>query len=155
MGKGISIEPIRDRAWLAAYIEKRWGKPGVVSHGRLWVGDELVGLRASEDGETAGAVSWQGEEIVTLDSERPGRGVGTKLLDAALREMRGAGIRQARLITTNDNIDALRFHQRRGWRLAALYPNAVAESRKVKPSIPEIGAYGIPIRDEIELESVI
>lgn len=34
----------------------------------------------------------------------------------------------------------------------AVYPNAVSLSRKLKPEIPLIGNYGIPIRDEIELE---
>jgi ribosomal protein S18 acetylase RimI-like enzyme len=56
------------------------------------------------------------------------------------------------LLTTNDNLHALRFYQRRGFRLAALYPGALAEARKLKPSIPETGYHGIPIRDEIELE---
>jgi hypothetical protein len=36
--------------------------------------------------------------------------------------------------------------------LAALHREALAESRRLKPSIPEIGAYGIPLRDELELE---
>ncbi len=57
------------------------------------------------------------------------------------------------LITTNDNVDALRFYQRRGFELAALHRRAVDESRsRLKPEIPVAGAYGIPIRDEIELE---
>jgi len=30
-------------------------------------------------------------------------------------------------------------------------PNAVAQSRRLKPSIPLTGCYHIPIRDEIEL----
>jgi hypothetical protein len=43
--------------------------------------------------------------------------------------------------------------QRRGSRLSDLYPGAVDESRRrLKPEIPEIGEYGIPIRDEIVLE---
>jgi hypothetical protein len=40
-------------------------------------------------------------------------------------------------------------------RLAALHRNAVAESRRLKPEIPETGADGIPIRDELELELVL
>ena len=60
------------------------------------------------------------------------------------------------LITTNDNLDALRFYQRRGLRLAALRPGAVDESRAaLKPSIAEVGEYGIPIRDEIVLEKAL
>jgi hypothetical protein len=50
-----------------------------------------------------------------------------------------------------DNLDALRFYQRRGFRMAALRSCAVERARKLKPSIPEFGAYGLPMRDEIDL----
>ncbi|MGW8250920.1 MAG: GNAT family N-acetyltransferase, partial [Anaerolineales bacterium] len=59
------------------------------------------------------------------------------------------------LITTNDNLPALRFYQKRGFHLVALYPNALAESRRLKPEIPFKGLDGIPLRDEIELEMLI
>ena len=36
----------------------------------------------------------------------------------------------------------------------AVHPNALARSRELKPSIPEIGLDGIPLRDELELELV-
>jgi len=51
---------------------------------------------------------------------------------------------------------ALRFYQRRGFRLAALHQGAVDDSRaRLKPEIPEVGAHGIPLRDELELEQEI
>jgi hypothetical protein len=57
------------------------------------------------------------------------------------------------VVTTNDNLGALRFYQRRGFVLAALRPGAITEARRtLKPEISEIGADGIPIRDELELE---
>lgn len=57
------------------------------------------------------------------------------------------------LVTTNDNLDALRFYQRRGFSLCALRPGAVDDARHtLKPSISRTGAYGIPLRDELELE---
>jgi hypothetical protein len=59
------------------------------------------------------------------------------------------------VITTNDNLDALRFYQRRGFRLAALHRGAVDDSRaRLKPQIPPIGDHGIKLRDELELEKV-
>jgi len=79
--------------------------------------------------------------------------VGTALLEAVERLARAAGCEHLWLVTTNDNIDAIRFYQRRGFRIAAVNADAVTESRrKLKPGIPEIGAYNIPIRDEIEFE---
>ena len=66
--------------------------------------------------------------------------------------MRAAGVRRAWLVTTNDNLDALGFYQRRGWHLSALSSGAVDEARReIKPSIGEIAANGIAIRDELEL----
>ncbi|HEX7715028.1 MAG TPA: GNAT family N-acetyltransferase, partial [Bacillota bacterium] len=59
------------------------------------------------------------------------------------------------LITTNDNLAAIRFYQLRGFVLVALHRDAIAQSRKLKPEIPLRGIDGIPIRDEIELEVVL
>jgi RimJ/RimL family protein N-acetyltransferase len=91
-------------------------------------------------------------EVVTLNSEEEGTGIGTALLEAVCREAAAAGCTRVWLITTNDNLPALRFYQKRGMRLFALHPNAVEASRKLKPEIPLAGWEGIPIRDEIELE---
>ena len=62
------------------------------------------------------------------------------------------GWKRVWLITTNDNLDAIRFYQRRGFMISAIYKNALEFSRKLKPSIPTIGRYGIYMRDEIEFE---
>ena len=60
------------------------------------------------------------------------------------------------LTTTNDNVDALRFYQRRGFRLVALRPGAVDDARaRHKPAIPGTGAHGIPLRDELDLERAV
>jgi ribosomal protein S18 acetylase RimI-like enzyme len=66
-----------------------------------------------------------------------------------------AGCRRVWLITTNDNLEALGFYQKRGFVLAALHRNAMAETRRFKPNIPLIGMGGIPLRDELELERKI
>ena len=67
---------------------------------------------------------------------------------------RDAGCTRLRVVTTNDNVDALRFYQRRGFRMARLRPGAVDRSRALlKPTIPETGDYGIPLSDELELVS--
>ena len=74
---------------------------------------------------------------------------------AVEQQAREAGARRIWLITTNDNLDVLRFYQRRGYRLAAVFPGAVDEARKQKPTIPLTGFYGIPIRDEILPEKTL
>lgn len=114
-------------------------------------------LVALEGGRVVGVLTWidHGDslEVLTLHAEPRGEGTGTLLLDGARRRAGTAEHGRVWLITTNDNIDALRFYQRRGFRLARLHAGAVDRSRaQLKPSIPEIGDHGIPIRDELELE---
>ena len=103
-----------------------------------------------------GLATWHAEngtvELVTINSLRPRCGVGSRLIAAVVADAVKEGAKRLWLVTTNDNLDALRFYQRRGWRLSAVYPGSVVESRQIKPSIAAIGAYGIPIRDEVELE---
>jgi GNAT superfamily N-acetyltransferase len=91
-------------------------------------------------------------EVLTLHAGVRFTGTGSALL-AALKEVaRDAGCRRLWVVTTNDNVDALRFYQRRGFRLTALRCGAVDQARlTLKPQIPVTGDYGIPIRDEIEL----
>lgn len=55
------------------------------------------------------------------------------------------------MTTTNDNLHALRFYQKRGFDLFALHRFAVDRARKQKPQIPLFGNDNIPIRHEIEL----
>jgi ribosomal protein S18 acetylase RimI-like enzyme len=128
--------------------------------------DELLDARrqpaflAEDDGEIAGVATYiLGEtdcEILTLNAARPWQGIGTLLVRAVEHIAAEQGCTRLWLITTNDNVDALRFYQRRDFRLARLLPGAVDASRlRLKPGIPEIGDHGIPIRDEIELEKSI
>jgi hypothetical protein len=56
------------------------------------------------------------------------------------------------LTTTNDNLRAVGFYQRRGWSLVAVHRGAMDRARNEKPSIPLIGMNGIEMHDEIELE---
>lgn len=64
-----------------------------------------------------------------------------------------AGCRRLWLTTTNDNLRALAVYQCWGMDIAALHRHAVTEARRrLKLSIPERGASGIPIAHELELE---
>ena len=61
-------------------------------------------------------------EILTLHATRQWAGAGSALV-AAVRELAaGRGCRRLWVLTTNDNVDALRFYQRRGFRLASSGP---------------------------------
>lgn len=118
---------------------------------------EHTALVADDDGRLAGVLTYliDGDrcEMLTLHTAEQWTGVGTALVEAAARLAADAGCSTLWLLTTNDNVDALRFYQRRGFRLAELRAGAVDESRaRLKPEIPRTGNYGIPIRDELVLE---
>jgi GNAT superfamily N-acetyltransferase len=91
-------------------------------------------------------------EILSLDSVQPNRGVGTALLQAMAECARASGCEHLRTTTTNDNLRALRFYQKRGFVLRELRPGSLNRARQRKPQIPLVGAEGIALRDEIELE---
>jgi len=96
---------------------------------------------------------WEQCEVLTLHAAEQWHGTGTALIEAVEQLAAGHGCARLWVITTNDNIDALRFYQRRGFCLAAVHRGAVDDSRgRLKPEIPVTGAYGIPLRDEIELD---
>lgn len=94
-------------------------------------------------------------EIITFNCTIRNKGIGSKLLTKIIEQCRQNKLAKIWLITTNDNLDALRFFQKRGFKIAHVYQDAIKESRKLKPQIPHIGRYGIPIRDEIQLELLL
>lgn len=144
-----------DQSWIEELLTDRWGATAAVSRGRVHDASSLPALVALEGAERVGLLTYNvigGElEVVTLDALRESIGVGTALLDAVRREAVAAGCRRVWLITTNANLRALGFYQRRGFRLVAVHVGAIARSRELKPSIPAVDVGGIPISDEIEL----
>lgn len=145
-----------DRDFLRAEMTRHWTSAEIWSRRRRFQADELSGFVAWIDAARVGQITYalleDGEfEVVTLSTRAECRGVGTALLDAAVAAARRLGSRRIMLTTSNDNVHALGFYQRRGWRLAAIHRGVIDELRREKP-IPEIGLAGIPLHDEIELE---
>lgn len=145
-----------DHPWIEVFLRTQWGGPVVVSRGILHNLLELPALIAERDGARCGLLTYRvettGWEIASINAVPLRLGTGTHLIEAVAHQAAEAGCRRLWLITTNDNVDALRFYQRRGFALVAVHRNAVDEARTLKPSIPLVGNYGIPIRDELELE---
>jgi len=154
----ISIKPLKqnDKEWVKTLLEKSWGSIEIVTRGKITNAAELPGFKAVISGRDIGLVTYKMHdsdcEIVTLDSIVENKGIGNKLIKEVIKKAKENRCGRIFLITTNDNMKALRFYQKRGFILAILFPNALAESRKLKPKIPKIGIDGIPLRDEIELE---
>jgi GNAT superfamily N-acetyltransferase len=144
-----------DRTWVRERTEMLFGGDTVVSRDVVHAPAELPGFIAREGNERVGLATFHVNddicELVTLDSLCQWCGVGTALLEAVESAARGANCRKIWVITTNDNIDALRFFQRRGFQISVVRPNGLDAIRKLKPGIPLTGHYGIPMRDEVEL----
>jgi ribosomal protein S18 acetylase RimI-like enzyme len=150
-------DPATDAVWAVALLDDTLG--GRLQARRGAIVDALggPGLVATDGSERVGLLTYARAgsdcELVAIAASRRHRGVGTALL-GALRA-RTAERERIWLVTTNDNLDALRFYQRRGFRLCALRAGAVDDARRsLKPTISLAGAYGIPLRDELELELV-
>ena len=146
-----------DRAWVLDMVHQWGGTDYVISRARVIFPADLPGFCAVGEGEVPlGLATYEvfdGEcQVVTLHALREHQGVGTALLAAVREVAERAGCRRLWLITTNDNLDALRFYQRRAFELVAVHRDLREVARRLKPSIPLVGSYGIPIRDEIELE---
>ena len=77
------------------------------------------------------------------------------MLGKAVKQAKDIGVERIILTTTNDNLSALRFYQKRGFDISKLNLNAVEQSRKIKPEIPLISVDGIPIKHELELQLIV
>jgi GNAT superfamily N-acetyltransferase len=152
------IEPATaaDQGWLEELWRREWGGLTMVTRGRVHRLADMSALIAWEGGARVGAATFRVDEaeceLMSLNALAEGKGTGSALLAAAEAAARAGGARRIWLITTNDNLDALRFYQLRGYRFAAVYPGAVDQARLTKPTIPLRGCYDIPIHDDIELD---
>jgi len=147
-----------DTEWIRRLMRDRWAAEFVIVHGDVYHPHELSGFVAAVDEGKAGLITYHiaGErcEIVTLDSLIPDHGIGSALLKAVKTSALRSGCRALQLTTTNDNLHALRFYQKRGFTFAAVRLNAIENTRKLKP-VALLGENGIPIRDEIDMELII
>jgi ribosomal protein S18 acetylase RimI-like enzyme len=150
---------LTDLPRLRQFWIEHWGSAEVISRGNVYKPEQLEGF-VMEDGEKwVGLITFLVKddecEVTSLDSLREGKGIGTQLLEKSIESARAKKCKRLFLITTNDNLHALGFYQKRGFQIVTVYRGAVNESRKRKPSIPLVGMDGIPLRDEIELEIVL
>ena len=145
-----------DRKWVKERTELLFGGEFVVSRNEVHDPHKLPGFIATVDRERVGLATFSiygGEcELVTIDSLCQFMGVGTLLLEKVMEVAREAGCQKIWTITTNDNLDAQRFFQRRGFVLTSVRVEGMTKIRLLKPSIPKIGYYDLPVRDEFEYE---
>ena len=166
VGSEVAIRDLggADMAWAEGLIGPTMGGSRQARKGEVVDALGFPGLVAEMQGRPVGMLTYDNVggriELVYIEVEAGARatGVGTALLDGLIARVR-SGLPRARqlwLVTTNDNLDALRFYQKRGFRITDIRAGGVADARRqLKPEIPEVGSYGIDIRDEIELERTL
>ncbi len=151
-----SIE-VAGAQFIADTLSSNWSLP-VITVARDYMPEDVDGgvLWRDSSGEARGLVTWaidsEHAEIVTMDAFIQGVHIGGRLLDAAEAELARRGVRWLSITTTNDNLRALAFYVRRGYRLVRLDLDGVDRVRAAKPGVPVTGAEGIPIRDMWQLE---
>ena len=130
-----------DAGWIEALLDEEWGGPIIWADGRAFGCLAPPTLIAEPHaGFAIYGVAGDRAELVLLEALQPGRGIGTALVEALAALLASQGVRELWLTTTNDNLDALRFDQRRGFRLVDVRAGVMDEYRKCKPTIPEVGA---------------
>jgi len=131
-----------------------------------WGGKYEIGecdsLVAERDGNLVGLLSYVYPEdsclvvAFAVAGGEQGRGVGARLQGWLEGECRGRGIRTLLLSTTNDNLPALYFYQRHGFRIREVLPGEVESAlRDILGGAEPEGFGGIPVRDEVRLEKVL
>ena len=138
------------------FIEQHWYTTTMIIRGKEIDMTKTEGFYFSKGEDIIGLITYivyeNILEVTSLDSLQENQGIGSKLLDAVIYEAKNRRLQKIVLITTNDNINAIRFYQKRGFDMVRLYHNALNISRKMKPEIPLIGENSIPLRHEIEFE---
>jgi len=157
----MQVRPLTDtdKTWVQERTELLFSGTVLVSRETVHDPTKLNGFIAAEDDERIGLVTYHIDgdlcELVSIDALCQYIGVGTSLLEAVENAARKAGCKSVWVITTNDNLDALRFFQRRGFAISAFRIAGMDNIRQIKPGIPLTGSYGIPIRDEVELSKSV
>ncbi len=146
-----------DFEWIRRYQDAIGGTQ-IVSRGVLHTLADHPGFVAEKNEAPLGYAIYRDEEdaceLLAIQAINQWQGCGSALLEALEDRCRRQGIPRIWLSTTNDNLPALKFYQRRGYRLEALHPGEFANVLRLKGLNPDeevIGIDGVPIRDELVL----
>ena len=147
-----------DHAWARELLRNQaTGDHRVTRRGELLDPLEHEGIVAELDGRAVGlltvAESTRELEVLTLNSAERGIGVGTRLLETALRVGSASGSERLWLVTGNDNLDGIRWCLRRGLRVVAAHADAAdSDGTRTDARPAATGRAGGPAADLVELE---
>jgi GNAT superfamily N-acetyltransferase len=147
-------DPVADEPWATRFLEDHLGGRRQARRGEVI--DVLAPGLGLVAGDGVGLLTYRVDadaiELTAVAAQPRGRGTGTALVEALIELAPAAGASRIWVVTTNDNLDALAFYQRRGFRLSAVRIGAIDVARRtLKPALPVHGEHGIEMHDEIEL----
>jgi N-acetylglutamate synthase-like GNAT family acetyltransferase len=155
----IRLKSRNDNDRIIQYLKNNWGGEFILSKGKAHYCENLQGLIAEGDYSISGlclfTIDENELEIVLIEAFKENQGVGTALLKEIESIAVENQIKRVWLVTTNDNLNAMRFYIKKGLSFKRIERNVVEEYRKQKPGIPLVGNYGIPIMDELEFEKIL
>ncbi|MDF2801888.1 MAG: acetyltransferase [Anaerocolumna sp.] len=159
-GLSLKFEEVNEsnRKEVNKFLIDNWFGTDMVIRGKIIDLSEASGIIVSRDniiGLLIYEIIDEVCEILSLDSKEENKGIGTELLARVIGIAKSRNCHKIKLITTNDNINAIKFYQKRGFDMTRIYHNALIQSRQLKPSIPLIGEFDIPLMHEIEFEMIL
>jgi GNAT superfamily N-acetyltransferase len=144
-----------DREACLALFRRDFGREAIVAFDEVMNLEECPAIVAEMKGELAGALVYRlvpdALHVVALATDPVWQRSGVASHLVAEAELLADRHDRRRLIfsTTNDNLPALYFYQRRGWTLTEVVPGAMI------PHASGVGFAGIPVRDEIRIEKML
>lgn len=156
-GPTVIFREIADKSAFLALMMRHWGSHRMVIGLKLYDCAELplLGMFTAE-GELLAVASWAHDGdlavLCALHSLKEGEGAASRMLEAVKAAARAAGAVKLRAMLTNDNMPALAFYQKHGFRFSGLYIEAIDAYRSVIPTIIKVGYQDIPVHDALELE---
>ena len=147
-----------DRPALVALFQRDFGRTSIVAFGHVMTLDDAPALVAAMKGDLAGALAYRlrgdGLQIVALATDPTWQrsGVGGYLVAEAELLARRLALQKVVFCAANDNLPALYFYQRRGYRITEVVVGALVPHN---PPPENKGFAGIEVRDEIRMEKTL
>ena len=147
-----------DRGRVVALFVADFGRSKFIAFGEEFQAETVPAIVAEMEGDIAGALAYRLQDgvlqIVALatDPEWQRSGVGGRLVDHAEDVARQRGAGHVAVAMTNDNLPALYFYQRRGYRLTEVHIDAISAANA---GAHIVGFGGIVIRDELRLVKAV
>lgn len=120
---------------LVEFFNRHWGSSEMVVSSGIYDCASLDGFAyLNEETVIAGLITYVVKdeecEIISLDSLEEKKGIGTALMKEVEKVAAGNRCKRITLITTNDNLLALKFYQKRGYMISTIHRFAVGEKGK-------------------------